>query len=436
MSEFLISDKRSVRNIIQQVLKPYISLSDNEFVKVAQKAVSDLFDYAVQTNDEFKETIRKVLVENGGYASDIVKLVEEIKNSPKHPLKDNYVISIITPNLSPDVRETPNNIKIKGASTKIYDQNNIINGFREIREYANSIGKPSIYDKFKMLALFQSGLSVNRLSFTSLLPFEDFEKIYTKTLQRLEDLPNLQLFVDLDVFQRNNWANDDLVPNSKAEWITSKKSGKDHYNPSMKFLPENVQNAVKQGVIQPVMTRSIRSREARFDHIAYSWEDAKYSKEQKKKMREQGDFSYINKSLFKKVYRLDGQPLITFDQNGSEYYVYKAMNAWGARERAQEFYDVETPSQIDNGFLKLETVRDDEKIVGIFDQTEVVEKQPTVQSQSSSVKVSEPSKEGKMTLKNGKTYDYSKINSRMLEVIGYSPEEAGEILKKTAYKDC
>ena len=39
------------------------------------------------------------------------------------------------------------------------------------------------------------------------------------------------------------------------------------------------------------------------------------------------------------------------------------------------------------------------------------------------------SKEGEMKLKNGKTYPYSKINSRMLEVIGYSPEEIGKILK-------
>jgi hypothetical protein len=37
--------------------------------------------------------------------------------------------------------------------------------------------------------------------------------------------------------------------------------------------------------------------------------------------------------------------------------------------------------------------------------------------------------EGEMTLKNGKIYPFSKINSKMLEVIGYSPEEIGNILK-------
>ncbi len=39
------------------------------------------------------------------------------------------------------------------------------------------------------------------------------------------------------------------------------------------------------------------------------------------------------------------------------------------------------------------------------------------------------SKEGSMFLKNGKTYPFSKINSKMLEVIGYTPEQIGKILK-------
>jgi hypothetical protein len=42
------------------------------------------------------------------------------------------------------------------------------------------------------------------------------------------------------------------------------------------------------------------------------------------------------------------------------------VNAWGARERSQEFYDVEKPSEIDNGFIKVTNVAADEKIVNIF----------------------------------------------------------------------
>ena len=74
-----------------------------------------------------------------------------------------------------------------------------------------------------MLALYQSGLSVNRLSFTSLLPYEDFESIYNDTIQRLESLSNLETFANLNVFERNNWGNDDVVPYEKARWINLKR---------------------------------------------------------------------------------------------------------------------------------------------------------------------------------------------------------------------
>jgi hypothetical protein len=80
-----------------------------------------------------------------------------------------------------------------------------------------------------------------------------------------------------------------------------------------------------------------------------------------------GDTSYIVKYLFKKVYNSFGEPLIqTDDKNGVVYekYVYKAINAWGASFKANEFYGKLEPgdplsttgpaSVIDNGFVKLE----------------------------------------------------------------------------------
>ena len=63
--------------------------------------------------------------------------------------------------------------------------------------------------------------------------------------------------------------------------------------------------------------------------------------------------------------KVNGQPLI-HESKGKQYYIYQAVNAWGARERAQEFYDVEKPSEIDNGFIKVTNVAADQKIVNMF----------------------------------------------------------------------
>jgi hypothetical protein len=425
LSEFLVSEKSRVKSIVEKVLKPYTDLPNNDFVRVAQKVVSDLFDYAVQTNTEFKNSVFQVMVREGGYAYEVVKMVNQIKADVNHPLYNNHVINIIVPQLAPEAAPgAANNIKIKGASSKIYDQNNIIYGFQEIREYFEGTGQAFMFNKLKMLALYQSGLSTSRFSFTSLLPFKDFQSIYGATIEKLESLPNLESFNDLNVFERNNWGNNDIIPYEKAKWIVQ-KDGTPKYNPAMEYLPNNVKDAVESNKIVPLMSVSTLGRKSKSDFFVYTWED-NISKDKKAEMRKKGDFSYIKRGLFKKVKDpLTGLPYIYTNKSGKEYFIFKATNAWGARERAQEFYDVEKPSSIDNGFIKVTTPSSDQSIIGIFTGKGKL----STQSQTSSVKVSETIKEGKMTLKNGKTYDYSKINSRMLEVIGYSPEEIGNILK-------
>ena len=329
---------------------------------------------------------------------------------------DNHVVNIIVPQLAPEASpNSANNIKIKGATNKIYDQNSIIYSFRELKEYLESTGELFKYNKFKTLALYQSGLSVNRLSFTSLLPFEDFEDIYNDTIQKLESFDNLETFADLNVFERNNWGNDDVVPYEKAKWI-KKKDGTKDYNPAMKYLPKQVKSAVKDNQIPPIISISTLGRKSNSDFFVYSWEDESFTKEEQAKMRKRGDYSYIKRGLFRKV--KDGGLPFVHTSNNKDYYIYQAVNAWGARERAQEFYDVEKSSQIDNGFIKVKNVVADERIINIFSGEKTV-----------TVTKTQASKEGSMLLKNGKTYPFSKINSKMLEVIGYTPQQIGNILK-------
>lgn len=364
VAEILASDRSKVRNVIQRVIKPYVNLNDRDFVKVAQRAVADLFDYAVQTNTVFRNRVVQTMISKGGFANDIIQMVKEIKSNPNHPMFDNHVINIIVPQLAPEASpKSANNIKIKGSTNKIYDQNSIIYSFRELKEYLEGKGELFKYKKFEMLALYQSGLSVNRLSFTSLLPYEDFESIYNDTIQRLESLPNLETFANLNVFERNNWANDEIVPYEKARWIY-KKDGTPVYNPAMKYLPKNIENSVNKGDIPPIMSRSILGRNSDRDFFVYSWED-NITKEKRAEMRKKADFSYIKRGLFKRVKDVNGQPFV-HTSNNKEYYIYQAVNAWGARERAQEFYDVEKPSEIDNGFIKVTNVAADAKIVNLF----------------------------------------------------------------------
>lgn len=386
LSEILVSDKSNVRSIIENVLSSYIEMNDKDFIRLSQKAVNDLFDYAVQTDQKLNAYIKDILVNDGGVGREVMEFVNAVKNDPKHPLYSNHVINIIQSVPSKKAENTGvNNIKVRGLGNKVYDQNNIIYAFREIRNYLK--GKSKLYDRIVQLAILQNGLSSSVMSFTSVLPFEDFEKIYNKTLSKIESIPNLDNFVKLSVFQRNNWNNDDIVPHMSAPLIRSKKTGDPYYNPAMEFLDKKVKRAISDGIIPQVMTVRTTSREARKDHLVYTWEKfdelitsewkSKYPglkkyeliKQIKADMRKAGDYSYINKGLFEKVKDGAGGYLTTFYKNSEgeviEQYIYKMINAWGDGHRANEFYDVDKPSVIDNGFLKAKNV-DNNVIIGIF----------------------------------------------------------------------
>jgi len=383
-AQILKSDSPKVRGVIQKVLKPYVNMSDRDFVKVAQKAVADLFDWAVQTDQNLNKQITDILINDGGVGREVVNFVNQLKES-NDPLANNEIIRIIEG--IPSMRAAKggvNNVKLNMAENKVYDQNNVIYAFRELRDRLKDDKNP-LYDRIVTLAILQSGLSSSPISFTSLIPYEDFEKIYNATLSKLEGLSNLDDFYKLGVFERNNWNNDDITPYLKAALITSKKTGKKYYNPSMKFLPNPVQDAVAKGEIPPVLTRSKNNREASFDYIVYTWEKEndlltkeeieqanargielyKVIKDKKAKMRKAGDFSFMNKGLFRKVYDNSGTPLEHSDQEGKKYFVYKAVNAWGDSFRANEFYDVDHKSVIENGFIQVEDV-DNNVIISKF----------------------------------------------------------------------
>jgi hypothetical protein len=373
-----------VRNVLENVLLPYVDMNDREFVKIARKAVSDLFDWAVQTDPTKKlnMTIADILIKDGGAAEELQELFDTIKTSKKHPLKNNYVVQT----LIHETRGEVNNMKLKNRDNKVYDQNQVIYGFAELRNFLNGENKLDLYKRLVAMSILQSGLSTSPISFTQLLPYEDFKDEYNKILAKLNTISNLEDFYKLGVFQRNNWNDDDLVPYVKAALIDVPDyilGMRKVYNPAMEFLPKAVKEARDSGKIPQVVTLSTLSSSANQEYIVYSWEKSmeelltkkemalpskqrsKLFKEKKKEMKKKGDFSYIQKGLFKKVKESDNEesdPLLHFYTNSKgetkQYFVYKMINAWGNSFSANEFYATGRKSVIDNRFLKTKETSD------------------------------------------------------------------------------
>lgn len=370
-STILKSDGKSVRNVLEKVLEPYVTLNDMDFLSVAQKAVADIFDWAVQTDTGLNSRIKEILITNGGVTSRVASLLEEIKANPSHPLANNTVIKVMQPLLSASTEEDRVNVlKIKSLENKVYDQNNLIYGFRQLKEYFQK-NNSKMYDDIITLAILQSGLSRSSISFTSVIPFEDFEKVYNATISKLDRIPNLSLFHTLGVFYRNNWNNDVIVPQRRAISVPTAKGPR--YNPSMEFFPESIKNAVAQKKIPPIMTVAVNSK-MNHDHLVYSWDD-NISGKAKDAMRRKGDFSFMHKALFKMVRDQSGEPVIHRVENKNkgridEYYIFKAMNAWGDGQFANEYYTMDKQSVINNRMEKVTDVND----IVIADMVEKIQK--------------------------------------------------------------
>jgi hypothetical protein len=355
VAEILKSDKAEVRDIMENVLRPYIDIPDADFLKVARKAVSDFYDWAVQVDSNRNQTIKELLLSDDNAPKQVLAFKNEIAKDTKHALYNNYVIGNkgILETKPADREGGVNNISIKNKDNKVYDQDQVIFAFREMRDHLKSINKLDLYEKIVGVSVLQSGLSTTPYSFTSLLPYEDFKDVYNNILFKIEARDNIMDFYKLGVFQRANATNDDIVPQQRARVVGGK------YNRGMDFGGA-IQTAIQEGKIPQLLKLSTLSQGADSEYVTYSW-SKNISEAEKNKMIQAADYSFMNKALFQKVYFDDDKTQPVIDRYYSkkkkknyDSYVYKMVNSWGDGFRANEFYGKIQPSVIDNGFTKVQ----------------------------------------------------------------------------------
>jgi hypothetical protein len=441
----------TTRQVMEAVLTPYaLSSTARDFTKISQKAKTTLFDWAMQTDRNQNQYLQRILLGTSteeSAAKQIMSYVEKIKADKDHPLNKNLVINSLkmesgskmtsfTKNDKVYKLGKQDNLYLNGRDNKVYMQNQIINSFEEIKQDLLKTNK-DLYGKLIRVAILQSGLATSPISFTQLLPYEDFITIYNDTLSKLENMPNLATFNNINVFERANWSDTNITPYKKAT-LREDKNG-DFYNVNEKFVNQGLKNAMDKDLIPKVINVSKLSSEGRSDIMVYSWEN-RISKAEKIRARKAGDTSYINKALMKKVYKSDGTPLIQrseYNNRVYENYVYKAINAWGDSYRAQEYYNLEPvedeqgniigysapASRLDNGFVKIEKVTDSKGNIIRYGEVEdsVIEE---IYNNGTS-----PATEGNLMLRDGNTYTPNELNTKMLSDMGYDQADVDRLMK-------
>jgi hypothetical protein len=373
-----------------------------------------------------------------------MKLKRDAEN-PEHRLYNNYVLKSLE--LEKGNSETePDNLYINAKATKVYDQNQIIYALREIKKLLPESQK-GLYGNLVRLAVIQSGLSNSRIAFTSLLPFDDFVAVYNDTLSKIDKLPNLSDFVDMNVFERENWNDSNIVDQHKERVILTKKGN--YFKPETTMVSNKLKIAMSNGKIPKTINISANSMEANSDVITYIWSDMAVNKNDKREMAKRGDYSFMKKGLFKKVYSKTkkgiSSPIVyetvstdkmTKKTTVYKNYVYKMINAWGDSLYAKEFYGktnpeiatstISRPSVFDNGYEKVETEVEDSNIVEVLGNSAYVEGDQFIFA-SEEESLSLPF--NTIKLKDGNSYTSQELNYNMLVAMGYSEAEAGKLIK-------
>ena len=370
IAQILKADQGNVRMLLQEVLTPYTDMNDRDFVKTSQRAVATLFDWAVQTNDHLNEKIKTDLLSKENTAQEMWDFIKPIvAPGSTHPLKDNQVVKILKPHFG--APGEVNNLQIRNKNNKVYDQNQLIYAFNELKNYLKGNGRAELYDKLVTLSVLQSGLTDSNISFTNLLPYEDIKRMYNDTLFDIQSMSTLPAFASLNVFERTFWNYSDVVTNMAAEYRVDYYTGETFYNENMGFRPD-IYNAIKAEELPPLLRLSSYDRESQDDIIVYTWDKQNITKKQKIEMRKNSDFSYRQKALFKKVGSYNAG-------YGKINYIYKAINAWGDGKWANEFYATPEKSVIDNGFIKVDELKvTDAQIMANFDPS-YIDTSPTEQ---------------------------------------------------------
>ena len=443
ISNFLISDRGETRNVLEELLTPYAKdryFSDKDFVKLYRKAVNDLFDFAVQTDQKLNMDLQKSLLDKDGTASEVLDFINDVKSNVQHPsgLHYNDIVQSLEVRMSEKAGEgRPNNVTIKNKGGKAYDQNRVIHSFRELKIALQ--GKTDLYDKIVMLSILQSGLSPSPISFTDLLPYEDVSRIYNKTLPKLDQLSNLEDFNNLNMFQRNNYNDELIVPKDRLfrDVFKNFEGGKSLKYPSIDFLPASVKSMIRKEIIPQVMTK--RASDDGADVISAIW-NKNLGKKKIAQMRKEGDYSYVNKALMQKVYdESTGEPYVYLVKD-KPYHIYKAINTFGDSFRAQEFYDNVQKSIFDNGYMKANEVSDG-IITNIFDgevkkqmkrpkYTKQAPVSPTQQTSAPVEQELEISVVGNDFIVGNARFPKSLATVEFLERRGYSPQLIKKIIDK------
>lgn len=436
-------------------LKKYATrkyMSSDDYEKIANLIKNSFVDYIIQNNTTMSNMIKPLLVDS---ETSVVNQLEQAKQ--KYP--NMQILKDLSPVIG--IREGgANSIQLKANVKDAYSENLYVGMMRELRDANSELN--ALYNNIVNVAILQ-GVGQSAISIRNIIPVEDYAAKIAPIIQQLTPSTSLDAFEN-GMFERNNSANTDVFTDFIPYIYTPKpdpntgeynernirlnpNTGEDelvHFIPAFTSM-RGVSTASRKLIVLSDVYNSFQlsSDFLRIPKVITDKNDDKgkkinimtgveVTKADYAKMKQKGSKDLYDSYYYKKVYTTNKDkfgnpiPLITYNDKIEGYnYYYKLINVYGDGNRAVEFNTDFGPSVIDNGSMRIKQELIDEDIVNQF----APQIEEEVVSLSTETVIGETITGDTITLKDGKTYNKSEINSDMLELLWYSPKEIGKILK-------
>jgi hypothetical protein len=355
-------------NIINSVLYNIINplnnfLTEDEIITTGNKVVSSFLDYAISC---FTEVIpNKNLNSYLGVLfltdkeNSIPNLIRNIKNNESHPLNSNYFIQNVE--ILDEINGTNiSNLKYIGGND-VLSENRIIAALSEIKDT-----NPSLYKNLIYFSILQSGIYKSPLSYTQLIPLDDYAKISENVISKLQNIPELSKFAEENLFLRNFWKSY-LTPKKD---IAMSKNG-NFYNP---FLirkgnyPLFYQNLEKLGIPEFVQNEKGTFRNYNLPILVPTFHadndiiliktnnNADFSEQEIKKFKDAREYNKYKVIVgYKMVKDSNGNPIQITENGQYTKFLYKPINLYGDGTGTflNEYRIDGLPSSIQNGTMKV-----------------------------------------------------------------------------------
>lgn len=369
---FIAIEHPNVREVLDTLKRKFISMSffpkPDVYSGIAKRINNSFLNYILQVKGGYNRTqIEQVLLdEQNGAAS----LLEDLQIATK---KDSVLHSILKQFSIERRGNDANSVKaiiFKKSGNDKYDRDTDIDNFRILKENAYT---QELYKKLVRAALLQSGVQYSPISYSHLIPSEDYAKALSSLVNNLSAYTDLDKFLTSKSFARNNWSNSDVA---KPLTISEKMKGVSDMGTAWAIpfiLPKQLSKFPKGSIMK---SRMFLGEYAKYQPINSMGREMAFVPDLTYMINKKDAFEKNNPILTKTyLYELVkdemGKPL-TITENyknkqdeevQSVSYLYKAINAWGDGMYAQEYYDAERSSQIENNTFKVdETVVNDTAI--------------------------------------------------------------------------